>query len=494
MSTSNSSSARPTGNFRPDLSAYSQSDSQAPFTDAPEFATPEARITENEARNTRNEERARRRELETDVEEDEVMLDLTPPARVQHTVNQAPPAPTPDERSGVNGGAQGGTEEEKLKAFRLALSLEGTAREQALETLRFLYGTPGQQEKSKSSSKEDSEPDLLQEGPDVPDDPASSTRLIDCRLITLVKLGFYLPLTLCTNAAMEAVEAVPSLLVCKTQNDAKSNKITVVDPDVGWPRERELTSEDWKDAWANFLRALPEILSPTGVARMRAHFDFLHGQENFSVRFRAIVRFDVKIRHRYFWGKKCKPFHVGSSAYMDEFRNIRDDVTDEDKMFGTTPSAPRHQPYNRNDRNDRYTRNDRNDNRDRNDRNDRNDRSDRNDRNDRYDRNNRNDRGGGGAPFQGGRSHASAAPLCLVCAGSGHRADSCTRTKLTNGKPCFSVSANRRIYAVQGGAEICMSWNASGQCKYYRCPQDAKAHGCAFCGATDHHAGSKVCV
>ncbi|KAL1936905.1 hypothetical protein VTO73DRAFT_4549 [Trametes versicolor] len=212
-----------------------------------------------------------------------------------------------------------------------------------------LYGNTGQTEKLKSSSKEDSEPELLQEGPDVPDDMTSNTRLIDPRLITLVKLCFYLLLTLCTNVVMEAIKAVPLLLICKTQNDAKSNKITVIDPDVSWPWEHTLTLEEWKDTWANFLQALPEILLPTGVECMRSHFEFLHGQENFSVRFRAIVRFDVKIRHRYFWGKKCKPFHIGSTKYLDKFSNIRDDVKEEDKTApAPPPSALWHQPHNRN--------------------------------------------------------------------------------------------------------------------------------------------------
>lgn len=114
------------------MSAYSQSATSAPFTDTPEISTVKARIAENEARATRNEERACRREMETNIEEDEVMLKLTPVGRVDQNLNQAP---VPEVPSTSSGGMQGAGEEEKLKAFRMALVLEGTVREQALETL-----------------------------------------------------------------------------------------------------------------------------------------------------------------------------------------------------------------------------------------------------------------------------------------------------------------------------------------------------------------------
>lgn len=132
MSSQSSSNTRPTGVLRADLSAYSQSATLAPFTDTPEISTVEAQIAENEAHATRNEECACRREMETNVEEDEVMLNLTQVGRVDQNLNQVP---VPDVPSTSSRGTQGAGEEEKLKAFRMALVLEGTVREQALETL-----------------------------------------------------------------------------------------------------------------------------------------------------------------------------------------------------------------------------------------------------------------------------------------------------------------------------------------------------------------------
>ncbi|KAH9852265.1 hypothetical protein C2E23DRAFT_683762, partial [Lenzites betulinus] len=197
--------------------------------------------------------------------------------------------------------------------------------------------------------------DLLVEGAEVSDDSAIISRQLDCRLITLVKLGFHLPLTLCTNAAIEAVQECPSLLVCKSQNDSKGTKVTVVDPSIGWPKENLLTSEEWKDAWVNFLKVLPSILAPSGVDRFRNHFEFLQGQENFSGRLGGILRFDMKIRHRYFWAKACTPFHIKSTKYLNEFNQIRTDVAAEEiRSKNNAPPRERYQPYDRNERGDRY--------------------------------------------------------------------------------------------------------------------------------------------
>lgn len=69
------------------MSAYSQSATLAPFTDTLEISTVEAWIAENEACATRNEERACRREMETNIEKDEVMLNLTPVGRVDQNLN-----------------------------------------------------------------------------------------------------------------------------------------------------------------------------------------------------------------------------------------------------------------------------------------------------------------------------------------------------------------------------------------------------------------------
>ncbi|KAI0348852.1 hypothetical protein OH77DRAFT_532772 [Trametes cingulata] len=482
MSGTTQSGVRPSGFMRQDMSAYTQPGNSASGPGSsqtagtqPDFFSPEARVVENEARAMRNEERARRREAgEADVEEDEALLELEPSG------------PGLGEQSGGAGGTAGpspmgsefpvsvmagllgkGGDDARLSAFAWAMSLQGQEREKALEVLGSMFGKAAAvAEKSKETGKKADDDELLVEGPEVPEDLVDNGRRLDCRLVTLIKLGFHLPFTLCTDAAIEAVLENPSRLVCKAQNDAKGAKVTVVDPYAGWPKETELSSEEWKDAWANFLKVLPEFLAPTGVERFRQHFEFLKGQDKFAVRFPAILRFDMKIRHRYFWGKKCAPFYPGSAKYVMEFQAIRDDVQAEERDARHSAVAPRgrFQPYDRGERSERYQASE------------------------------RGDAGGGDKSFRGGKSHTSAAPLCLICAGSGHRADACTRTKLVNDKPAFAYAANKRIYALAGGAELCLSWNASGKCRYSRCARDATAHACSFCGAAGHNAGSKQCI
>lgn len=373
--------------------------------------TVEGLVAENEARTLRNQERSARRAAgEAGVDADEVMLELTPHGTGHNGQQPGPPPPIPEPMpASLMEAMKKGGEEARIAAFAWAMSMVGSARDKALEVLGNIYKHTPKDESKKTGSG------LLQEGPEPVDDAATPDWQLDCRLITLVKLGFHLPLTLCTNTAIELVQETPTLLVCKSQTDADSNKVTVVDPTNGWPRENTISSEEWKDAWANFLRVLPSILPASGVARFQAHFDFLQGQKNFLGRFAGILKFDMKIRYHYFWAGSCIPFSVDSLSYLLEFNQIRTDVSDAQKRQRNSSPPRREQYHDRNDRNDR----DRFERHDRNDRNDRND--DHNDRRDQYVQNDRRDNGGGDKSFRGGRSHASAAPLCLVCAGSGHR-------------------------------------------------------------------------
>ncbi|CDO77105.1 hypothetical protein BN946_scf184501.g10 [Trametes cinnabarina] len=273
----------------------------------------------------RNNDRNRRREAGEEVDEDEELLDLaptppredSPPRGGQQTLpslgGQTPPPTTGNERDIV--------------------AAEVIARAVTAAVVAVLK--PDREASSCKKSLKDL--DKLEEGPERPEGSSAPRRhRIDRRLVTLLKLGFHLPLTLCTDEAIEAIRAQPSMLSDKRYTDAEGNKVTIVDVTAGWPDERSISSEDWKDAWTNLLQILPEVLKPDAVNRLRAHFDYLRSQTNFKVRFPAILRFDIDIRQNYFWGKECEPFRVGSQDYVSELIQRQNDVAME--MAARAPS------------------------------------------------------------------------------------------------------------------------------------------------------------
>ncbi|CDO75102.1 hypothetical protein BN946_scf185010.g27 [Trametes cinnabarina] len=253
-------------------------------------------MVENEARARRNQERQVRREAgEEDVEEDEPLLELVPNATVDVPVIV-----------GDNTAAD---------VIWAALKEDGEVRAKALEAITAVFGGgSGARDKEKSGK---AVPTLLTEAPVEPgeEDGLQRSRL-DQRLLNVIGLGFHLPLTLCTNEAIEAVHRKPSLLQCKSQHDASGTKISVVDVTAGWPDEHDMSSEDWRDAWTNFLSVLPEILAPSGVDRMHQHYNYLVRHPNFRICFLAILRFDIRIRHDYFWGRvyRARPLVLSASS------------------------------------------------------------------------------------------------------------------------------------------------------------------------------------
>ncbi|CDO69769.1 hypothetical protein BN946_scf184766.g14 [Trametes cinnabarina] len=428
MAGENSTGARPAGVNGQNLGAYSQPEQpdQAPVGNQPlDLSTPAARVVENEARSRRNDERRVRRETgEASVEEDEPLLELVDgePERQRDDRQSEGNTPGPETR---------GRSERSLEVIWEALQQEGEARTRALEVIGAALGAPTtSREKDKDAAKVRA---LLTEAPVVEGAGCQLQRnRLDQRLLNVISLGFHLPLTLCTNDAIDAVRRKPALLQCKSQHDAWGNKISVVDVTAGWPDEYEMSSEDWRDAWTNFSQMLPEVLSPEGVLRMRQHYDYLVQHPYFRVCFTAILRFDIHIRHDYFWGKICKPFEVGLPDYVAALMQEQNVVALEasssflgraqESRSSSSSRGPRFQPYDRPpDRghgavqgggfggDQRRGFND----------------------------------GSGGRPFRTGRSSVSAGPLCLICAKSGHRADRCTQTRLPNDTPVVSGACER---------------------------------------------------
>ncbi|CDO73729.1 hypothetical protein BN946_scf185015.g57 [Trametes cinnabarina] len=355
MAGENSTGARPAGVNGQNLGAYSQPEqpAQAPVGNQPlDLNSPAARVVENEARSCRNDERRVRRETgEVSVEEDELLLELvdSEPGGQGDGPDRQPGGNTPRPETREQG-------ERSLEVIWEALQQEGEARARALEVIGAALGAPvTTREKDKDTAKVQA---LLTEAPVVEGEGCELKRnRIDQHLLNIISLGFHLPLTLCTNDAIDAVRRKPALLQCKNQHDAWGNKISVVDVTAGWPDEYEMSSEDWRDAWTNFLQMLPEVLSPEGVLRMHQHYDYLVQHPYFRICFTAILRFDIHIRYDYFWGKVCKPFEVGLPNYvaalMQEQNVVALEVSSgalgraQDLWSISSSRGPRFQPYDR---------------------------------------------------------------------------------------------------------------------------------------------------
>lgn len=498
MAGQNLGGGRPGGIDNRSSSAYNQAGGpdQArggnPNQPQPDLTTTQGRVIENEARARRNDERQARRDAgEENVEVDEPLLELVVERRSREPSNGPDldgnrPGGLDDGTRGANGAGGTRLEDRSLEAILEALKQDGDVRLKALDAIGAVLTSSGN---AREKEKDAKPVGLLSEAPVVPGNPSGlQNNRVDQRLLNVVRLGFHLPLSLCTNDAIDAVRRKPSLLQCKNQHDASGAKISVVDVNAGWPDEHDMSSEEWRDAWTNYLLMLPEVLASEGVERLRAHHDFLVRQPNFTLCFPAILRFDVAVRHNYFWGRACIPFFPGSPEYVAAFMQQQNVVALEaatksawrgaDTRASASFRAPRVQPY---ERNDRGWSGDRGWSRDRG-------------------WSNEPKRGppsgGSSQPFRGGKPSASTGPLCLICAKSGHRADRCTSTRLPNNTAVYATSASGRLVAVSSGAELCKSWNASGRipCQSGQCPGGHTAHVCSFCGTAGHHAGSKRCL
>ncbi|KAI0646278.1 hypothetical protein C8Q79DRAFT_926285 [Trametes meyenii] len=475
MSSITADSCRPRGSIGLGQNAYTQSGPErlSPTPIAPNLITTKGQIRENKVRIISTEERARIWESEgANAGEDEEMLNLASDDLGKENSIVSEPMASDVELDPfivLTGTLAAGGKDMQLAAFMLAMRLEGSAREKALGLLNTLVGSQATSGGETEAAYIGKAAPILEEGPELEDsDAGHRTRTLDYRLMALLRQGFHLPLTLCTNAAIEAVQMKPSLLVCMDLADANGTEVSMVDPYSGWPDESSLTSEEWKDAWSNLLHVLPSIIEPAGVSRFQKHFDLLRNQENFLWRFPAILKFDIKIRYTYFQAKKCTPFTPGSSAYIHQFYQIQldmiSDLAPTSRRHSYNPQRPmapargRYLPYDAAKRVDRFgVCLDRRD----------------------------------SAP-----AHASTAPFCFICAESGHRANACTRSRLPDGKPCFAIFAGGKLIAQANRTEICLSWNASGRspCRNIRCTRTPTAHTCSFCGSSTHHAGSKRCV
>lgn len=138
-------------------------------------------------------------------------------------------------------------------------------------------------------------------------------------LVDRLAANHHLPLTMCTTAAIRAVNTGLRTLEFKKYWDHRGQKRELVKDD-DWPAEVMLSREDWRDAWRNFLALLSRGAHPDTVSLFQAHFDWLCVRDEFNTDFESVLAFDIRVRHTFFEGSR-RFFVVGGAFYLEEFKN-----------------------------------------------------------------------------------------------------------------------------------------------------------------------------
>lgn len=280
-------------------------------------------------------------------------------------------------------------------------------------------------------------------------------------VVALLVNGHHLPLTLCTTSAMKRMTTDPSCIRYQKQWDSKGVRKELLDANT-WPKETNMTREEWRDGWTNFLAILRKVADANIVDMFQEHYDYLCASEEMAGVFPAVLEFDIEIRQTFFGGA-MKKFAIGSQKYEKRLSDFRF------KYIGTsnncTQSTPqhRHHPY---ERPARLT--------------------------------NKPSRGGpstDGGPFRTGKPGASSELVCLSCGTGGHRANKCSKSTLPNKKPVHCVWYDGKLVEADSRKESCVIWNVFGTvpCNSAKCC-GTTGHFCSWCGSTEHYALSKRCL
>ena len=301
----------------------------------------------------------------------------------------------------------------------------------------------------------------------------------DPRVIEMMKAGFHWPLTGLTCKALRALNDGSKVKMIKTHSKHSTTAAGVhhiLDSGV-FPQEHTISIEDWREAWQNLIRLLTRLGDEDVQAMFHSHYEYLTRLPYFREEFEAILEFDIWVRHTWFTANPSKKpaFRAGGSKYLEKLSDIR--LSAIRARVAAPPVLPppaplaRYHPYSCEERTEENPR-----------------------------RAPFSSRAAGardyGQPFRGGRGPASAGPLCLICAGSGHMAKTCGRTTLPNGRPVFAAWADNRLIDARSRRPICASWNVGGilPCKARRCPGANESHVCAFCGSASHTGADLRCV
>lgn len=269
----------------------------------------------------------------------------------------------------------------------------------------------------------------------------------------------HLPLTLflARSQRMMFLEQIPTETIRRA-----GSKVTIVKTDH-FPSETSMDPTDWMEAWANYISFLEAEADAAVLKRWKDHYRFLSSCDDLKENFTGILRFDIEQRKEYM----ASPSIFDEAAYLRRFSDTKTSVMLE-KMahwerrdrndLGARPAQQgksRYEPYSRPGPPPPP----------------------------QTQRNNPFPRGGGGAP---------AAPICLICARTGHRFSDCTFTQTEQGRPTWTRVNGTRLVSIAGGNPICVTWNIGNvtRCKVLH----DDWHACSFCGNRTHHACSRTCI
>lgn len=276
-------------------------------------------------------------------------------------------------------------------------------------------------------------------------------------VVRLAKHRQYIPLSLFLADSIRDLflEKIPTERLAHD-----GSKIQVIDVSH-FRDESKLDVAEWMEAWASYKRFLRQYSSDSVYLRWERHFDFLSSQADFRANFPAILRFDIRYRREY----NARPFLFDQAQFLRDFQAVKDAVLREDMArmqrdletsrsrseMATKPS--RFEPYPVAAVDGSKTR-----------------------------------------PFSrgSGRVASSSAPICLICARTGHKYPDCEEQTSEAGKPLFCKSSSRKLVSASSPTTIiCVQWNLGGDNRCRR--EHTELHLCSFCGSRGHFACARIC-
>lgn len=263
----------------------------------------------------------------------------------------------------------------------------------------------------------------------------------------------HLPLTLflAKSQRMMFLEQIPTITIRRA-----GSKVTIIKTDH-FPSENVMEPGEWMEAWGNYLIFLEAEADEAVLNRWKAHYHYLSSYEDQKIHFPAILRFDIEQRKEYM----AAPSTFDQLIYNQRFTEtkaalILDKIQArerrEELATNNAHTKARYDPYSRPPALHAPRDN----------------------------------------PFPRGNGGTSVAPICLICARTGHRFSDCNFNQTEKGRPTWCRMDGVRLVSVANRQLVCISWNIGNtvRCKAHH----DNLHTCSFCGSRDHHACSRTCI
>jgi len=274
----------------------------------------------------------------------------------------------------------------------------------------------------------------------------------------MVRNSCHVPLTLFMASVTKKLHMQDSMLKKVTVfHRTDGTKIRILDL-TEFPDEANMDMYQWYDAWHRFSDFIEKNADESIKKRWKDHFEFLKGQDEFENNFKAILRFDIEERTRYF----TSPHSVDPTDYPRRFAQLQLQVMQEQLnaqiLAMSSKASPTSERFPNSSR--RFT------------------------------------------PYTKDKTFTTtnstdspksfrSPPLCFICRRE-HKISACNETSTTEGKQTFAKRVDRQIVKRDGGNPICFFFNAYSN---KRCDRShADLHICSFCGSADHGACTRKCL